>query len=97
LSHVSGYTDQDGSELSDVKLETTVLYDEACDPWGTDYVAEVMLCGDGGGANDTCFGDSGGPILIKGDDDASDIQVGVSCGDRIGLFCMLRLLIVFFG
>ena len=41
-----------------------------------------MLCGDGGGKNATCQGDSGGPILIKGSNDASDVQVGVSCYDR---------------
>src|SRR3989440_10090630 len=43
----------------------SVLPDAACANYGADYLPAVMLCAGraapGGGATDTCHGDSGGP------------------------------------
>lgn len=74
----AGFNNETGAEFNEVKLETTVTYDEECTAWGDDYVPNIMLCGDGGGKNDTCYSDRGGPILMKGNNDTSDIQVGIT-------------------
>ena len=49
-------------------------------------ISNDMLCAKGEGG-DACWGDSGGPIFIKGSTAASDLQVGItswgySCSDR---------------
>lgn len=73
-----GTTNEDDDGLSDIKLEAVVSYDEACTVLGDLYVPNIMLCGDGDGVTGTCRGDSGGPILVKGPNDASDVQVGIT-------------------
>ena len=50
-------------------------------------VSEDMLCA-GGNGKDTCYGDSGGPLLVIGDDPSQALQVGVTswgpaCGKTI--------------
>lgn len=47
-------------------------------------ITDSMVCA-GNSSGGTCFGDSGGPLIIKGSDDQTDIQVGItswsfSCG-----------------
>ena len=51
-------------------------------------ISEDMLCAGGNGTRDTCNGDSGGPLLVVGDDPSDALQVGVTswgptCGNVI--------------
>ena len=41
-------------------------------------ISEDMLCAGGNGTRDTCNGDSGGPLLVVGDDPSDALQVGVT-------------------
>jgi trypsin len=40
-------------------------------------ITENVICAEGGNRNDTCTGDSGGPLIIKGENASADILVGV--------------------
>jgi secreted trypsin-like serine protease len=50
-------------------------------------ITRFMLCaGEPAGGQDTCFGDSGGPLLVRGTSGAPDVQVGItSWGDGCAL------------
>jgi len=75
-----GATSEGGSG-SDVLLEVEVdvISETDCNDGNSydgDVIDAVMICASRSG-KDSCQGDSGGPLIIKGDDAASDVQVGV--------------------
>ena len=81
FSCYQGYTDEGDRVLSDLKFETTVVYDNTCTEMNEDqsYADDTMLCANGGGKNSSCIGEGGGTILIKGNTDTSNVQVQVGC------------------
>jgi len=72
-----GVTEENGF-LSDVLLEVEldVVDYEKCNEANCGKVTENMVCAARDG-KDACQGDSGGPLIIKGDDESSDLQVGI--------------------
>jgi trypsin len=40
-------------------------------------ITEKVICAEGGDTNDSCGGDSGGPLIIKGENASADILVGI--------------------
>jgi len=73
-----GTTSLGDSKLTDVEQEATLTYDASCGLWTNFSISDDMFCADGGGLTDTCNGDSGSPVIIKGNNDESDVQVGVT-------------------
>jgi len=83
-----GVTASDGSSYRGPLLETSVNYipNSQCKnsegsidfTWGSYYglIKDNMLCASAP-STDSCFGDSGGPLIIKGNDSNDDIQVGI--------------------
>ena len=72
---------EEGGFGSDILLEVEVdvisgTDCNAADSYNGDVDEDLMICAAREG-KDSCQGDSGGPLIIKGDDAASDIQVGV--------------------
>ena len=62
--------------------------DDRLEVWETyeGGISDDMLCAKGDGG-DACWGDSGGPVFVKGDSVESDLQIGItswgySCSDR---------------
>lgn len=71
-------TDLNG-DTSDVLLEVevdTVSNSDCCDRWGGEKITDGMLCAERADKG-SCTGDSGGPLIIAGEDAASDMQVGI--------------------
>jgi secreted trypsin-like serine protease len=82
-----GQTDpSDGNSTSNVLLEATapIRTDAACTAaYGTDFHPATMRCA-GNGSTDTCFGDSGGPMMVS--DGGVPVLAGLTswgegCGD----------------
>lgn len=44
---------------------------------GNITITDNVICAEGGSRNDSCTGDSGGPLIIKGENASADILVGV--------------------
>ena len=72
-------------ELPDVFQEASVRYqindqcDDIVDEWGITLDGDLypdMLCA-GFDGRDSCYGDSGSPLILKGDTDDQDVQIGV--------------------
>jgi trypsin len=80
---VMGWGDTDihilNVELSAVLMnfDTSVISNQECDAIEriSGLITDNMLCARANGIH--CNGDSGGPMIIKGDDSATDVQVGV--------------------
>mmetsp|Transcript_759 Transcript_759/g.1205 ORF Transcript_759/g.1205 Transcript_759/m.1205 type:complete len:344 (+) Transcript_759:265-1296(+) len=78
----SGYT---SDELREV--EVTAVSPFSCrSSYGFDVITDEMLCG-GDPYEDSCQGDSGGALFLKGDSAEDDLQVGIvswgyGCADR---------------
>jgi len=81
-------TDDDWPDVSDVlmSVQLSTMSNEACEASEGEIdgcaisfegmISENMLCARAY-VRDSCYGDSGGPLIIEGDDASSDIQVGV--------------------
>lgn len=73
------------SEISDVLREATLTYisNGVCSEyWGEDAIHSSMMCATWGNGID-CNGDSGGPVILRGNNTTEDILVGlVSWGDN---------------
>ena len=80
---VMGWGDTDihilNYETSDVlmNVDMSAISNQECDASQliSGLITENMMCARGDGIH--CNGDSGGPMIIKGDDSATDVQVGV--------------------
>lgn len=94
-----GITDEYDFESSPVLREVSLNYvnNTICSEASSDYVwydsyeglitDDMMCAAAGGGGKDSCYGDSGGPLIVKGSDSQSDLQVGIvswgyGCGDE---------------
>jgi len=67
--------DSAAKELKEVELK--ILSDDQCDDlYSGDIHQKSQLCAADIG-EDSCNGDSGGPLLVLGDDPSKDVQVGV--------------------
>jgi len=69
----------EGGSSSDILLEVEIDIVpnlECKSAYGKHFHEENMMCASQDG-KDFCSGDDGGPLILKGDDVASDIQVGV--------------------
>merc|ERR1719270_576734 len=52
--------------------------------WGTSQITSQMICaGDADGGESTCSGDSGGPLIIAGDNDVATLIGTTSFGPLI--------------
>eukprot|EP00542_Grammatophora_oceanica_P008868 CAMPEP_0194037042 /NCGR_PEP_ID=MMETSP0009_2-20130614/9394_1 /TAXON_ID=210454 /ORGANISM="Grammatophora oceanica, Strain CCMP 410" /LENGTH=430 /DNA_ID=CAMNT_0038679035 /DNA_START=179 /DNA_END=1471 /DNA_ORIENTATION=- len=65
----------DGEECEETYENSGVLFSQS----------KMICAGVWGGGQSSCYGDSGGPLIIKGDDHSEDIQVGlvsfgIGCG-----------------
>jgi trypsin len=85
LMTVIGFGDTDGQNFSRMQLsdhlreaEVTYIANEVCDRMhgGFGEVQEDMLCA-GGNNKDACYGDSGGPLIVPGNDVSQDELVGI--------------------
>ena len=82
---VMGWGDTDihilNVELSAVLMnfDTSVISNQECDAIEriSGLITDNMLCTRPNSKANSCQGDSGGPMVIKGDDGATDVQVGV--------------------
>ena len=78
---VMGWGTTEHGALSNVPLETTVdvLSNMDCaNRYGSEsHISKRMVCASGGSERDSCQEDSGGPLIIKGQDAADDILVGL--------------------
>ena len=73
-----GVVSLETSQFSDPLLEVDVdvIVNEICGILHTSKVSDDMMCAHRLG-NDACFGDSGGPLIIKGENSATDTQIGI--------------------
>lgn len=83
-----GTTDLEGTEMSEYlqKVDLEYIPNDVCESSGTwidgeyysfhGFIEKNMLCA-WGDQKDACLGDSGGPIIIEGNDAVADVQVGV--------------------
>jgi secreted trypsin-like serine protease len=46
--------------------------------YGSARIGEATLCAGGDGEKATCYGDSGGPLLMKGSSAQNDVQIGIT-------------------
>ena len=46
--------------------------------YGSSLIGAGNLCAGGDGVKGVCFGDSGGPLLVKGSSAANDVQIGIT-------------------
>ena len=66
------------------EVEVQVLDNKVCSDLYGPMITETMMCTSGMSGRGTCFGDSGGPALVKSPD-GSYVQVGiVSFGANAG-------------
>lgn len=80
---------QDNGEDAEVlqEVELKIVDDETCDVmYDGDIHRKSMLCA-ADESQDSCDGDSGGPLILLGESPAEDVQVGVvswgeNCGDQ---------------
>ena len=82
-----GLTESDSFANSLMQVSMKPVSFQVCknyDEFGEAIVLDdQMLCA--GGTKDTCGGDSGGPLLVRGTDARSDVQVGItSFGSDLG-------------
>lgn len=71
---------EEDAAASDVLREGTgeVVSNADCDEALDDEATDDMMCASKNEKDFSCFGDGGGPLIIKGSDAASDVQVGIS-------------------
>lgn len=91
-----GATDVEGTEMSDYlrKVDLEYIPNDVCESSGTwiddqyysyhGFIEENMLCA-WGQEKDACLGDSGGPLIVEGNDAVADVQVGIV---SFGVGCM---------
>ncbi len=84
-----GYTSDEAVDRADYLMEVSMkpVSFQTCKnvtSFGDAIVVdELMLCA--GGAKDTCLGDSGGPLFVRGNIARNDVQVGItSFGSDLG-------------
>jgi prostatin (serine protease 8) len=83
-----GLTQDDGEDAEVLQeAELKIIDDETCDAmYDGDIHRKSMLCA-ADESQDSCNGDSGGPLILLGESPADDVQVGVvswgeGCGDQ---------------
>lgn len=70
---------ESGGESSDVLREVSlgITSRKRCDmAYGSERITPDMMCA-ARFRKDSCQGDSGGPLIVRGEDAASDIQIGI--------------------
>eukprot|EP00588_Corethron_pennatum_P018190 CAMPEP_0194309682 /NCGR_PEP_ID=MMETSP0171-20130528/6653_1 /TAXON_ID=218684 /ORGANISM="Corethron pennatum, Strain L29A3" /LENGTH=361 /DNA_ID=CAMNT_0039062967 /DNA_START=242 /DNA_END=1324 /DNA_ORIENTATION=+ len=99
-----GHTESN-DDYSDVLLETDVFYvpNENCRgikmpngiaPLQTTIDSENYMCAAHRQEKNSCFGDGGGPLIIKGDASSNDVQVGITsfgfqCEAPVGVYARI--------
>lgn len=74
--HEDALTEPGG--FPEIKQEALVYLQKDCGNYFRSWITDDMMCAGGhGGTTDSCYGDSGGPLIATGDDASEDIQVGV--------------------
>ncbi|KAL7496961.1 hypothetical protein ACHAWT_008385 [Skeletonema menzelii] len=84
-----GVTNENTQQTSNKLMEVTVkvVSDSDCgQAYGNEFTASTMICA-ASPSKDSCQGDSGGGLIIKGSNSVNDIQVGIvswgyGCADR---------------
>ena len=72
-----GSTDRKGNKYPDRLQEVQVKYVEECeDIYPEEEITSDMMCA-GQRKKDACFGDSGGPLIVRGRNPDDDVQVGI--------------------
>ena len=78
---VMGWGVDESGGISNILKQTQVTTMTNSECKATSYldeeITDAMLCASGDGIRDACDGDSGGPLIIKGQDANSDVQVGI--------------------
>jgi hypothetical protein len=82
-----GATDEDSGNYPTDLLETDqrIVGDEECAAryadelatYGSEIVDDAMVCANHPDGNDSCYGDSGGPLLVQDPDDGTWYQLGI--------------------
>jgi trypsin len=72
-----GSVDKKGNRYPSRLQEVKVKYVEDCEEiYPEGEITDDMMCA-GKRGKDSCFGDSGGPLIVRGGDAGDDVQVGV--------------------